>query len=170
MIVEHNLWVLGRIYRNYIFLCPYCYKWVFLWTKCVLLRAYPMSDGWPSCLLTWWAILCSQWMWLLCRRCMLQQTLWTGWHSSTAVCGCWPLTCIRSMLICCSEFPTSLLPQGLRYDTHCALVIMNMIMMRIVFHTLSCISSSVFISYISGVHHFWWDFCVCDHFLIQVLK
>ena len=21
-------------------------------------------------------------------------------------------------------------------------------------------------SYISGVHHFWWDFCICDRFLI----
>ena len=25
-------------------------------------------------------------------------------------------------------------------------------------------------SYISGVHHFWWDFCVCDHCLIQPLR
>ena len=26
-------------------------------------------------------------------------------------------------------------------------------------------------SYISGVHHFWWGFCVCDHFfLIQPLR
>ena len=31
-------------------------------------------------------------------------------------------------------------------------------------------SSSVFPSYISGVHHFGWDFCVCGRFLVQPLK
>ena len=28
-------------------------------------------------------------------------------------------------------------------------------------------SPAVFSSYISEVHHFWWDFCICDCFLIQ---
>ena len=28
-------------------------------------------------------------------------------------------------------------------------------------------SSSAFPSCISGVHHFRWDFCICDHFVIQ---
>ena len=31
-------------------------------------------------------------------------------------------------------------------------------------------SSSVFPSYISGVHHFGWDFCACDRFLFQPLR
>ena len=31
-------------------------------------------------------------------------------------------------------------------------------------------SSSVFPSYISGVHHFGWHFCVCDRFLIHPLR
>ena len=39
--------------------------------------------------------------------------------------------------------------------------------------TLSSSSSSAFPSYnISGAHHFWWDFCICDRFsfLIQPLR
>ena len=31
-------------------------------------------------------------------------------------------------------------------------------------------SSSAFPSYISGVHHFGQDFCVCDRFLIQPFR
>ena len=31
-------------------------------------------------------------------------------------------------------------------------------------------SSSAFPSFVSGLHHFGWDFCVCDRFLIQSLR
>ena len=37
---------------------------------------------------------------------------------------------------------------------------------------MSCFrtSSSAFHSYISGVHHFGWDFCVCDHFFNPTIE
>ena len=44
----------------------------------------------------------------------------------------------------------------------------------ITFHgQMSCFgtsSSSAFHSYISGVHHFGWDFCVCDHFFNPTIE
>ena len=35
---------------------------------------------------------------------------------------------------------------------------------------LLVLCSPAFPSYISGVHHFWWDFCMCESYLVQPLR